>query len=312
MPALFRIVQDDCPPIPEGASPVVKDFLYHCFQKDCNLRISAKKLLKHPWMVSARKQLGSGKAESSSNNDSQTPKRPLSNYNYDEAVLKVQEWNEALKCESITYHPFPTLILNHPTAPSRNKNPARNPRPHSPLMRQSEFPTMSTSSSAMPLAPPSVGLGLVWKNNLASSTKPAMLADKIQPNAFKLQSPEEQDDNWDDDFEGGISLTKLHGQLASVSEPFQVSVLTMRFDKALEKSTGGDDKSESSEDNTQTIRATKSPGGKVVPLARAPSAEPIVEDYSDLASEEDEDWLEEKVADFKVRAAFLVHLSSMP
>lgn len=27
-------------------------------------------------------------------------KRPVSNYNYDEAVLKVQEWNEALKCES--------------------------------------------------------------------------------------------------------------------------------------------------------------------------------------------------------------------
>jgi len=26
-----------------------------------------------------------------------------SNYNYDEAVLKVQEWNEALKCVSSSY-----------------------------------------------------------------------------------------------------------------------------------------------------------------------------------------------------------------
>lgn len=26
-------------------------------------------------------------------------KRPVSNYNYDQAVLKVQEWNEALKCK---------------------------------------------------------------------------------------------------------------------------------------------------------------------------------------------------------------------
>jgi hypothetical protein len=26
-------------------------------------------------------------------------RRPLSNYNFDEAVLKVQEWNEALRCE---------------------------------------------------------------------------------------------------------------------------------------------------------------------------------------------------------------------
>ena len=94
MPALFRIVQDDCPPIPEVASPIVKDFLYHCFQKDCNLRISAKKLLRHPWMASARKQLASQHAESGH----EGPRRPLSNYNYDEAVLKVQEWNEALRC----------------------------------------------------------------------------------------------------------------------------------------------------------------------------------------------------------------------
>lgn len=116
MPALFRIVQDDCPPIPEGASPVVKDFLYHCFQKDCNLRISAKKLLKHPWMVSARRQLGDGKAEGSRSSGSEAPKRPLSNYNYDEAVLKVQEWNEALRCKSIMYRPFPTLISDQPNS----------------------------------------------------------------------------------------------------------------------------------------------------------------------------------------------------
>lgn len=102
MPALFRIVQDDCPPIPEGASPIVKDFLYHCFQKDCNLRISGKKLLKHPWMVSARKQMEDGKNRSGENASEKTESgdaKRLSNYNYDEAVLKVQEWNEALKCK---------------------------------------------------------------------------------------------------------------------------------------------------------------------------------------------------------------------
>jgi serine/threonine protein kinase len=101
MPALFRIVQDDCPPIPEGASPIVKDFLYHCFQKDCNLRISAKKLLRHPWMVSARKQMRQGEGNNTTTGErdaSGGERRPLGNYNYDEAVLKVQEWNEALKC----------------------------------------------------------------------------------------------------------------------------------------------------------------------------------------------------------------------
>jgi serine/threonine protein kinase len=105
MPALFRIVQDDCPPIPDGASPIVKDFLLHCFQKDCNLRISAKKLLRHPWMMSAKKQMNmaAGKGPGSPEGGPQSftdGKRPTSNYNYDEAVLKVQEWNEALKCDS--------------------------------------------------------------------------------------------------------------------------------------------------------------------------------------------------------------------
>lgn len=113
MPALFRIVQDDCPPIPEGASPIVKDFLYHCFQKDANLRISAKKLLRHPWMVSARKQMGLGSNQDSRKKNGEkvedTTKRPPSNYNYDEAVLKVQEWNEALKCTHIV--PITSFLL---------------------------------------------------------------------------------------------------------------------------------------------------------------------------------------------------------
>ncbi|KAL1412966.1 Protein kinase of the Mitotic Exit Network [Vanrija albida] len=59
MQALWRIVQDESMRIPDGASPMVKDFLYHCFQKDANLRISAKKLLRHAWMQQARKHLSS-------------------------------------------------------------------------------------------------------------------------------------------------------------------------------------------------------------------------------------------------------------
>jgi serine/threonine protein kinase len=50
MPALFRIVQDDHPPIPPDISPALKDFLMECFQKDPLLRIDAGRLLKHPWI----------------------------------------------------------------------------------------------------------------------------------------------------------------------------------------------------------------------------------------------------------------------
>ncbi|KAI9042572.1 serine/threonine-protein kinase [Aspergillus affinis] len=85
MPALFRIVNDDHPPLPQGASPAVKDFLMQCFQKDPNLRVSARKLLKHPWIVNARRS------------DSVVPKKSTE---YEEAVKSVQEWNEALRSPS--------------------------------------------------------------------------------------------------------------------------------------------------------------------------------------------------------------------
>uniref|UniRef100_A0A2N9EYQ1 Protein kinase domain-containing protein n=1 Tax=Fagus sylvatica TaxID=28930 RepID=A0A2N9EYQ1_FAGSY len=35
MPALFRIVQDERPPIPDSLSPDITDFLRQCFKKEC-------------------------------------------------------------------------------------------------------------------------------------------------------------------------------------------------------------------------------------------------------------------------------------
>jgi hypothetical protein len=48
--ALFRIVQDDYPPIPEGISQALRDFLLNCFQKEPAMRSSATNLLEHPWL----------------------------------------------------------------------------------------------------------------------------------------------------------------------------------------------------------------------------------------------------------------------
>ncbi|KAM0789064.1 hypothetical protein ACM66B_003127 [Microbotryomycetes sp. NB124-2] len=63
MPALFRIVNDDCPPLPDRASAAARDFLAQCFQKDANLRVSARKLLRHPWIMAAKKQADDLKLE---------------------------------------------------------------------------------------------------------------------------------------------------------------------------------------------------------------------------------------------------------
>ncbi|KAF9651668.1 hypothetical protein BDM02DRAFT_3090819 [Thelephora ganbajun] len=273
MPALFRIVQDDCPPIPEGASPIVKDFLYHCFQKDANLRISAKKLLRHPWMVQARKQLEAQQGTPSTTDG----RRPRSNYNFDDAVLKVQEWNEALRS--------PSRPSKHPvrTRPGSHYRP---PSPHSPT--ESVFPTGSINalpSSTSGGSQPTLSMLNAWKAGTLSNpnTKPLISTQIREPMPLHLvlQPPEEQTDNWDDDFEEGISLTKL---------------------QALDKSVTEEEKQEA-DDNARTIRPARSPSGLgvTVPLAKSPSSDigPIVEDYSDLAVDEDDEQLLGKVADFR-------------
>jgi hypothetical protein len=53
-----------------------------CFQKDPNLRVSARKLLKHAWIVGSRRS------------DAPVAKQPA---NFNEAVEEVKQWNEALR-----------------------------------------------------------------------------------------------------------------------------------------------------------------------------------------------------------------------
>lgn len=79
-----------------------------CFQKDPNLRVSARKLLKHPWIVNARRT------------DSIIPTKSTE---YEEAVKSVQEWNEALRSPN----------------PNSTRKPLR-PGHASPGMNQKDYP----------------------------------------------------------------------------------------------------------------------------------------------------------------------------
>lgn len=56
MAALFSVVQDLHPPLPDGISLSIKDFLLLCFQKEPSLRSTAAVLLKHPWLQQAAQQ----------------------------------------------------------------------------------------------------------------------------------------------------------------------------------------------------------------------------------------------------------------
>ena len=47
---MFHIVEDDMPPLPEGCSELLQDFLEQCFHKDPARRPSAELLCEHMWL----------------------------------------------------------------------------------------------------------------------------------------------------------------------------------------------------------------------------------------------------------------------
>jgi serine/threonine protein kinase len=51
---MYQIVEDNMPPIPEGCSELLQDFLVQCFHKDPAQRPSADILCKHPWLKNDR------------------------------------------------------------------------------------------------------------------------------------------------------------------------------------------------------------------------------------------------------------------
>ncbi|KAK0541011.1 Protein kinase of the Mitotic Exit Network [Tilletia horrida] len=48
--AMYRIVEDDCPPLPPNLSEPLRDFLLQCFQKEPTNRPSAEVLFEHQWL----------------------------------------------------------------------------------------------------------------------------------------------------------------------------------------------------------------------------------------------------------------------
>lgn len=59
MATLHAIGTDEHPPLPKGFTPLARDFLLECFQKQPGLRISAKLLLKHKWITGLKERKSS-------------------------------------------------------------------------------------------------------------------------------------------------------------------------------------------------------------------------------------------------------------
>ena len=171
-----------------------------CFQKDPNLRVSARKLLKHPWIVNAKRC------------DAVVPKKPTE---YDEAVKSVQQWNEALKS---------------PNAGSLRR--ASRPMSSSPIpgRRETNHPAVTPVRGPLHLAKPRVNTEQFrspnntaddnWDDDFASAISPSALqlphlrphdnfggllsSEKLK--AFASFETVTEEANWDDNFEGDLTV----------------------------------------------------------------------------------------------------------
>lgn len=171
-----------------------------CFQKDPNLRVSARKLLKHPWIVNAKRS------------DAVVPKKPTE---YDEAVKSVQQWNEALRS---------------PNAGSLRRT--SRPMSSSPIpgRRETNHPAVTPVRGPLNLAKPRVNTEQFrspistaddnWDDDFASSISPSALqlphlrphdnfggllsSEKLK--AFASFETVTEEANWDDNFEGDLTM----------------------------------------------------------------------------------------------------------
>ncbi|KAL1302173.1 hypothetical protein AAFC00_002604 [Neodothiora populina] len=295
MPALFRIVNDDHPPLPEGASPAVRDFLMQCFQKDPNLRVSARKLLKHPWILSAKR---------SDQVIAKTTK-------YDEAVKSVQEWNEALKSPNNGSLRHASRAMSMSPAPSRtDASHMKTPAPPKDALNIAKRDNTKLYQS------PESDTKDNWDDDFATSIgmkdlhlphlKPhdnfggMLSSDKLK--AFATFDPVTEEENWDDNFEGDLTV-RSPMELTS-GDPLQTvrpwyparaktsDILhnppTVSPPPSVPKQQPRTSSKESSQ-KTQMLRPAQTPvqqGANV----RRPSIlyrEKSIEDYSDLAPQDD-------------------------
>ncbi|PQK13694.1 hypothetical protein BB8028_0004g06250 [Beauveria bassiana] len=195
MPALFAIVNDDHPPLPEGISAAARDFLMQCFQKDPNLRVTARKLMKHAWIIGCRRA------------DAPVTKPPA---NFNEAVEEVKQWNKALN-SSETHLRTSTGSDATPALRFPGGTPAKGPL----SLQKSKFGVQAFKT-------PELADNDNWDNDFDTTISPNALqlphlrtqdnfggmlsSDRLK--AFASANDLRNDISYDDDFEGELLTIK--------------------------------------------------------------------------------------------------------
>lgn len=330
MPALFRIVNDDHPPIPEGVSPLVRDFLMQCFQKDPNLRVTAKKLLKHPWIVSGKKT---------------DVKKPTE---YDEAVKSVQEWNEALKSSP----PNGNAGSRRGSARAVSRSPIPPVRHEAPSKKQYETPAVckkplqigqrKPEPTALYQSPEDEEKKDNWDDDFESSIPPSALqlphlrpqdnfaglfsAEKLKQYASMdpLQEEGNKVEDWDGEFEGDLTVRSpmrlAKGDAVETVRPFyppRTSSSEIKHNPPPKPSHGQAQKSSSKHHHERKISRDSQPKTQILrPAAKppvpiqskpVPAAKKLPPPKQSHVEDEDDDFSDLVPVD---EAAFLKRLAS--
>ncbi|KAK0635153.1 hypothetical protein B0T17DRAFT_482890 [Bombardia bombarda] len=298
MPALFAIVNDDHPPLPEEVSPAVRDFLMQCFQKDPNLRVSARKLLRHPWITSSKRS------------DAPVSKAPS---NFNQAVEEVKQWNKALKSSENNLRASTGSDNSGPPMNSHLGSRFNSSNAHrsnlttpakGPLLLAKPRPTAEAFRS------PELADDDNWDNDFATTISPTALhlphikgqdnfggllsGDRLKAFA-SMESQREESDNWDDNFDGELLTIKGPGRWSEMDPQEQtIRPLPKKTEKATESRSQHGHKRQKSRPSTANAPQPKSPtklqfGGKfeLPPRPDLIFREKSHEDYSDLFADSD-------------------------
>ncbi|KAI1186115.1 hypothetical protein F5B17DRAFT_441335 [Nemania serpens] len=302
MPALFAIVNDDHPPLPEGVSSAARDFLMQCFQKDPNLRVSARKLLKHNWIVGCRRS------------DAPVAKAPG---NFSQAVEEVKQWNKALTSSDSNLRASAGSDSNGP--PQHNQQNPRlvsheHAKSNQPAPAKGLFTLAKPRPTAEDFRSPELADDDNWDNDFATAISPTALqlphikphdhfggllsADRLKAFA-SIDNSRDMSSNWDVDHSAGELMTMKKIQPVLEEDPLEKTIRpnwnfaakSERSDDSSRPSTSRTSprKQPASRHNRHHSRAKSNMSNKFELPSRPDVVyrERSVEDYSDLFDDND-------------------------
>ncbi|KAI1344729.1 cell division control protein [Xylariaceae sp. FL0016] len=321
MPALFAIVNDDHPPLPEGVSSAARDFLIQCFQKDPNLRVSARKLLKHNWIVGCRRS------------DAPVAKAPG---DFSQAVEEVKQWNKALTSSDSNLRASAGSDSSAP--PQQVFHTSRlvsheQPRSNMPTPAKGPFALAKPRPTAEDFRSPELADDDNWDDDFATAISPSALQLPIKPHdhfggllsADRLKAFASIDNSrdiptgWDNDMSNELMTMKklsLHDedpQEKTIRPNFKIPPKPEKAEGLRPSSSRSPKKRPASSHSRQKSRARSIPNNKfeVPPRPEFIYQEQSNEDYSDLFGDNDSVFSQRPGSSKKPDAPQLFHPSDL-